>query len=91
MTSGHLVHTLRAVFRALTQGDSFRDVLLAEVDLGVGADPAGVLTGLLAGRIRGCEGIPENWRRILWVRDKIMAIAEDLCTMRPIDQRQRSD
>ncbi len=83
--SGYVVHTLHAAFWALTQGDTFRDVILAGVNLGGDADTVGAVVGQLAGRIYGYGGIPEEWRARLYDHDKIRTAAEDLYALRPID------
>ena len=83
--SGYIVHTLHAAFWSMTQGDTFRDVLLAAVNLGGDADTVGAVAGQLAGRIYGYEGIPEAWRARLWEHDKILTAADDLYALRPID------
>ena len=83
--SGYVVHTLHAAFWALTQGDTFRDVVLAGVNLGGDADTVGAVVGQLAGRIYGYRGIPEDWRARLHDHDKIKTAAEDLYVLRPID------
>lgn len=83
--TGYVVHTLHAAYWALTQGDTFRDVLLAAVNLGGDADTVGAVTGQLAGRIYGYAGIPEEWRAVLHDHDKILVAADDLYAMRPID------
>ena len=83
--SGYVVHTLHAAFWAMTQGDNFRDILLAAVNLGGDADTVGAVTGQIAGRIYGYEGIPENWRNLLHDHDKILTAADDLYALRPID------
>ena len=83
--SGYVMHTIHAAYWALTQGDTFRDVLLAAVNLGGDADTVGAVTGQLAGRIYGYEGIPQGWRDILWDHDKLLSAADDLYALRPID------
>jgi len=83
--SGYVMHTIHAAYWALTQGDTFRDVLLAAVNLGGDADTVGAVTGQLAGRIFGYSGIPQGWRDILWQHDKLFQAADDLYAMRPID------
>ncbi|MDM8165239.1 ADP-ribosylglycohydrolase family protein [Roseovarius sp.] len=85
VASGYVVHTLHAAFWALTQGDTFRDVLLAAVNLGGDADTVGAVAGQLAGRIYGYEGIPAGWRAVLHDHDKILTAADDLYVLRPID------
>lgn len=83
--SGYVMHTIHAAYWALTQGDTFRDVLLAAVNLGGDADTVGAVTGQLAGRIYGYEGIPQAWRDVLWDHDRLISAADDLYALRPID------
>ena len=84
--SGYVMHTLHAAFWAMTQGDTFRDVLLAAVNLGGDAGKVGAVVGQLAGRIYGYCDIPEAWRTRLYDHMKIRTAADDLYAMRPIDQ-----
>lgn len=84
--SGYVVHTLHAAFWAMTQGDTFRDILLAAVNLGGDADTVGAVVGQLAGRVYGYEGIPAEWRARLHDHDKILSAADDLYLLRPIDR-----
>jgi len=51
LTLGYVVNRLHAAFRVLNQRDGFRDVLLAEVDLGRDANTASAVAGQLAGRL----------------------------------------
>lgn len=83
--SGYVVHTLHAAFWAMTQGDNFRNILLAAVNLGSDADTVGAVVGQMAGRIYGYEGIPDTWRACLHDHDKILTAADDLYALRPID------
>jgi len=83
--SGYVMHTIHAAYWALTQGDNFRDVLLAAVNLGGDADTVGAVVGQLAGRIYGYNGIPQGWRDTLWDHDKLISAADDLYALRPID------
>ncbi|MFK7938104.1 MAG: ADP-ribosylglycohydrolase family protein [Roseovarius sp.] len=84
--SGYVVHTLHAAFWAMTQGDTFRDIILAAVNLGGDADTVGAVVGQLAGRIYGYNGIPQEWRDRLYDHDKILSAADDLYALRPIDR-----
>lgn len=84
-TTGYVVHTLHAAYWALTQGDTFRDVVLCAVNLGGDAATVGAVTGQLAGRIYGHAGIPGEWTSVLYDHDKIRTAAEDLYAQRPID------
>jgi len=83
--SGYVIHTMQAAVWALGQGNSFRDVLLAAVNLGGDADTVGAVVGQMAGRLYGYEGIPQAWREVLYDHDKILQIADDLYVMRPVD------
>ena len=83
--SGYVVHTLQAACWAMTQGETFRDVLLAAVNLGSDADTVGAVAGQLAGRKFGYSGIPQNWRDLLHDHDKILTAADDLYALKPID------
>lgn len=83
--SGYVVHTLHAAFWAMTQGDTFGDVLLAAVNLGSDADTVGAVTGQLAGRIYGYGAIREDWCTALHDHDKILAMADALYDIRPVD------
>lgn len=82
---GYVVHTLHAAFWALTQGETFRDVVLAGVNLGGDADTVGAVVGQMAGRLYGYSAIPAEWRAKLHDHDKIKTAAEDLYALRPID------
>ncbi len=83
--TGYVMHTIHAAYWALTQGDNFRDVLLAAVNLGGDSDTVGAVTGQLAGRIFGYDGIPQGWRDVLHDHDKLLRAADDLHALRPID------
>lgn len=77
--------TLHAAFWAIGQTFSFRDAVLAAVNLGGDAARVGAVTGQLAGRLYGYGAIPRVWRKLLQDHDKILQAAEDLYAMRPID------
>ena len=83
--SDYVMHTIHAAYWALTQGNDFRQVLLAAVNLGGDAGAVGAVTGQLAGRLFGYDGIPKEWRNTLWDHDKILGAADDLYLLRPID------
>lgn len=85
VASGYVIHTLQAAVWALGQGETFRDVLLAAVNLGGDADTVGAVVGQLAGRIYGYEGIPQDWRDRLHDHNKILTAADDLYALKPID------
>lgn len=59
--SGYIVHTLRAVFSALFDTDSFEQCLVDVVNRGGDADTTGAIAGMLAGAHYGLQGIPARW------------------------------
>ncbi|SEL15649.1 ADP-ribosyl-[dinitrogen reductase] hydrolase [Ectothiorhodospira marina] len=59
--SGFIVHTLRAVFQALFDTDTFEDCLVDVVNRGGDADTTGAIAGMVAGALYGLEAIPERW------------------------------
>lgn len=63
--SGFIVHTLRAVFQAFFDTDSFEQCLTDVVNRGGDADTTGAIAGMIAGGFYGLEAIPENWKRAL--------------------------
>ncbi len=64
-SGGYVVEALEACLWSLVRGESFRDALLAAVNLGGDSDTVGCLTGGLAGVHFGAEAIPEEWVRPL--------------------------
>ncbi|MDD3609543.1 MAG: ADP-ribosyl-[dinitrogen reductase] hydrolase [Halothiobacillaceae bacterium] len=59
--SGYIVDTLRAVFQALFDNDSFESSLVDVVNRGGDADTTGAIAGMVAGALYGLEGLPGNW------------------------------
>jgi ADP-ribosyl-[dinitrogen reductase] hydrolase len=64
-SGAYVVETLEACLWSLVRGESFRDTVLAAVNLGGDSDTVGCLTGGLAGVHFGAEAIPEEWLRPL--------------------------
>lgn len=81
----YIMHIIQASYWAMRQGHSFREIVLAAINLGGASDRAGAVVGQLAGRVYGYEGIPAEWRMDLHDHDRILGIADDLYAMRPID------
>lgn len=81
--SGYVMHTIEAAYWAMRQGDNFRDVLLAGVNLGGDADTVGAVIGQLAGRYFGYSGIPSPWLDILFDHRAILTLADALYAMQP--------
>lgn len=63
--SGYIVHTLRAVFHAFFDTDTFEECLVDVVNLGGDADTTGAIAGMIAGAHYGLEAIPDRWLRKL--------------------------
>jgi ADP-ribosyl-[dinitrogen reductase] hydrolase len=53
---------LRNVLWALGTGGSYRDAIIAAVNLGMGSDVTGALCGQLAGALYGVGAMPPAWR-----------------------------
>ena len=59
--SGFIKDTLRAVFQALLDTDSFETCLIDVVNRGGDADTTGAIAGMLAGALYGPSSLPEPW------------------------------
>ena len=59
--SGYIPDTLRAVFQAFFDTDTFRDCLVDVVNRGGDADTTGAIAGMLAGAVYGRRAIPPAW------------------------------
>jgi ADP-ribosyl-[dinitrogen reductase] hydrolase len=59
--SGYVVESLEAALWAFHDASTFRDAVLAAVNLGQDADTTGAICGQLAGAYFGSDGIPEEW------------------------------
>lgn len=69
--SGYVVESLEAALWAFHQASSFRDAVLAAVNLGDDADTTGAVCGQLAGAYFGTDGMPPEWLARLAKRDWI--------------------
>jgi ADP-ribosyl-[dinitrogen reductase] hydrolase len=59
--SGYLPETMRAVFQAFFDTDTFEDCLVDVVNRGGDADTTGAIAGALAGAVYGLAAIPRAW------------------------------
>jgi ADP-ribosyl-[dinitrogen reductase] hydrolase len=59
--SGYVADTLRAVFQAFFDTDTFEDCLIDVVNRGGDADTTGAIAGMLAGAVHGLKSIPPRW------------------------------
>ncbi|HEY0635281.1 MAG TPA: ADP-ribosyl-[dinitrogen reductase] hydrolase, partial [Gammaproteobacteria bacterium] len=63
--SGYIVHTLRAVFQAFFDSDSFEGCLVEVVNRGGDADTSGAIAGMIAGAHYGLHALPRRWLNAL--------------------------
>ncbi|MBQ3078234.1 MAG: ADP-ribosylglycohydrolase family protein, partial [Clostridia bacterium] len=73
--SGYVVDCLESALWCLLNTESYRDCVLAAVNLGDDTDTTAAVAGGLAGLLYGSEGIPADWLAAILRRDGI----EDLC------------
>lgn len=76
--SGYVIHCLEASAWCLWQASSFRDAILAAVNLGDDADTTGAVCGQIAGTYFGEDGIPAPWLSQLVMVDEIRSLADRL-------------
>jgi ADP-ribosyl-[dinitrogen reductase] hydrolase len=76
--SGYVVHCLEAALWCFLQTDSFRDAILAAVNLGDDADTTGAVCGQVAGAFYGEAGIPPDWLQKLVMAEEIRSFADRL-------------
>lgn len=76
--SGYCVQSLEAALWCFFNTDTYRDAVLAAVNLGDDADTTGAIAGQLAGAYYGVESIPERWLELLTQRHEIEGIARKL-------------
>lgn len=77
-SSGYVRHTYEAANWAVSTTNSFKDALIAAVNLGDDADTVGAVTGMLAGAVYGYDAIPPEWLNVLLWREKIDELADQL-------------
>lgn len=63
--SAYIVQTMRSVFQAFDQTDSFEDCLINVVNRGGDADTTGAIAGMIAGCYYGIDAIPEHWLSVM--------------------------
>jgi ADP-ribosyl-[dinitrogen reductase] hydrolase len=76
--AGYVIHTLEAAVWSFNRTSSFRNAILAAVNLGDDADTVGAVCGQIAGAYYGIEGIPSEWLEKLAMRDVIESLASAL-------------
>ncbi len=76
--SGYVVASLEAALWAFNKTDSFREGCLLAANLGDDADTTAAVYGQIAGAFYGEQGIPQEWRDRLAMRDLIERLADRL-------------
>lgn len=75
-SGGYVVDTLEASIWAFLNNHSYKETVLAAVNLGGDTDTTGAVAGGLAGLYYGYESIPEKWIDGLARKDDIIKLAE---------------
>ncbi|WP_338833973.1 ADP-ribosylarginine hydrolase Tri1 [Moorella humiferrea] len=79
--TGYVVDCLEAALWAFCHGSNFREGALLAVNLGDDADTTGAVYGQLAGAYYGEDGIPEEWREKIAMRELVVSLAEELLAL----------
>jgi ADP-ribosylglycohydrolase len=79
--SGFVVLSLEAALWAFYHSDTYREGALLAVNLGDDSDTTGAIYGQLAGAFYGEQGIPEEWRARLVMREVIESLADKLAAL----------
>ena len=79
--SGYVVKSLEAALWAFYHSNSFKEGCLLAVNLGNDADTTGAVYGQLAGAFYGEQGIPQEWRSLLALKQLIESIAEQIYSL----------
>ncbi|MBQ9116363.1 MAG: ADP-ribosylglycohydrolase family protein [Clostridia bacterium] len=75
-SSGYVIHTLEAAVWCVLNTNSYRECVLAAVNLGDDTDTVGAVAGGLAGALYGYDGIPEEWLDALKRREYLEGLCE---------------
>lgn len=75
---GQAAEALEAALWSFERAGSFREAVLAAVNLGGDADTTGAIVGQLAGAHYGAAAIPRSWRASLVAEQRIVGLAEAL-------------
>lgn len=83
--TGYVVHALEAALWGFYHYDSFDEGVLAVVNLGDDADTVGAIYGQIAGAYYGIDGIREEWRERIAMKETIVDLARELYERRRVD------
>lgn len=75
-SDGYVIHTLEAALWCLLRSSSYRETVLAAINLGGDTDTTAAVAGGLAGIVYGWKSIPEEWIDSLARRDDIFALLD---------------
>lgn len=75
---GYAPESLRAAVWSFLTTESLEQAILAAVNLGDDADTTAAICGQIAGAYYGYKEIPEKWLKILFMKDEIEELADDL-------------
>ena len=77
-SGGYVMESFELALAMLARTDTYRDGLVAAVNMGHDADTSGAIYGQLAGAIYGASAIPAAWLdRLAW-RDRLEALIDGL-------------
>jgi len=76
--NGYVVNSLEAALWSFASTGSFRDAILAAVNLGDDADTTAAICGQIAGAYYGVSAIPSQWLASLTMRGDIEELADRL-------------
>ena len=74
-STGYVIHSLEAALWAFHKSKSFKEGALLAVNLGGDSDTTAAIFGQLAGAHYGYKAIPEKWRDLMAMKDKINDMA----------------
>ena len=78
-STGYVVDTLEAAIWCVLHYHSYRDSVMAAVNLGDDTDTIAAITGSMVGTIYGMESIPEEWLSKVRKVEELKSIATGFC------------
>ena len=82
MSGGYVKESYQCAWWCVQNSDNFRDAVVLAVNRGHDADTSGAITGALAGRIYGENGIPDSWYDNLYAVEILRHLAGNLYDLR---------
>jgi len=77
-SSGYVIHSLEASLWCLHNFHSYKDAVLAAINLGHDTDTTAAITGGLAGLLYSSQNIPQQWINSLAKKDEIIQLSKKL-------------